>query len=215
MALARAADHDGRCTDAVERGDLCWCRLQCEDHHRVHALAEQVCGEQPTARRGVAGDVVEQQVVPLLAQQLLRAMDDGAEEPPGHVGYDDTDGASLASGEACRVRRGDVLHPRGGSQHPLTRGLGDPRQPAQSARDCRRRDPSLTRDVLDPGHLTLFLQAGPATDAHRGTEDPVTGPVRGPAARTTGRTREPRRPRGCRSMVWLSWTGPREPPTTR
>ena len=118
-----AYDHCGG-ADAGQRRHLRGGRSQRQHHHGVDPLAHQVGGEHPVPCGRVAGDVVEEHVIALAPQQLLRSVDDRAEEPPRHVGYDDPDGPGLPTGQARGVRRRDVLHPRSGGQHALA---GSPR----------------------------------------------------------------------------------------
>jgi len=88
-------------TDLEQNLNVC---PKCEHHHRIDSLAEQVGVEQALTRGGLAGDGVEQQVVPLLPQQFLGAVHDRAEEPAGHVGHDHADRVSLPAGQAGGVR---------------------------------------------------------------------------------------------------------------
>ena len=131
---------------------------QPDDEHRVDALGQQVGAQHPAPRLLVVVEVVEQHVVPALAQHLLGTGDDGGEEPAGHEEHHDRHGAGLAAaGQADGVRGRHVAQPHGGLHHATTGVLGDPGQPAQGAGDGRRGHPGLPGQVVDAGHRASSL----------------------------------------------------------
>ena len=80
-------------------------------------------------------DRVQQQVVALLREDLLGALDDGREEPPGHPGRDDADGIGSSGGQGGRRRRREVSELTGRLLRPPARVVADTPGSPRSARD--------------------------------------------------------------------------------
>ena len=93
-----------RTPEPLEPVQLLGARLEAQHQHRVDALGQQVGLEDPVPGRGVAREVVEQEVVTALTQDLLGALDHGCEEPASHPRDDHGDGPGLAAGQSRGAR---------------------------------------------------------------------------------------------------------------
>ena len=146
------ADDRHRPLEGLQAGELVGARLEAEHEYGVHALGQQAGLEDPVPGRGVAGEVVEQQVVAAGPELLLGALDHRGEEPLGHERHDHRDRAGLAAGQAGGAGGGHVAEPAGGLPDPVAGLLRDAGQPAQRAGHRRGGHLHLARDVLDAGH---------------------------------------------------------------
>ncbi len=151
-ARERAADADDRLAELEQTRRLAGGELERHGDDRIHPLAQQEVLEHAAALVGAAAEVVERQVVALLEQRALGALDDGAEEPAVEERDDDADVARAAGREAGGARRDDVAQLLGGRDHAIARGGRHRTAAAQGARHSRRGDSRGKRHLVDAGH---------------------------------------------------------------
>ena len=182
----RAADADDRLAELEQARRLVGGELERDRDDGVDALAQQEVLEHAAALVGAAAEVVEGQVVALLEQRALGALDHGAEEPAVEERDDDADVAGASGREAGGARRDDVAELVGGRDHAIP-GRGRHRSAtAQGARDRRRGDSRGARDLVDARHDASCRGCGSQTVRRRPAD--VTGTV----ARLSARSRRSR-----------------------
>src|SRR5690606_12285992 len=106
-----------------------------------------------------APEVVEREVVALLEQCRLGALDDGSVEPSVEEGDDDADVPHPTRREGGGARRDDVAQLVGGLAHVLTRRRGDVALTGERAGHRRGGDAGAPRDLLDARHGTSLAGA--------------------------------------------------------